>query len=298
MAGHDAGFPTEPTCVWTLGCELLGEGALWSPREQAVWFVDIKQRRIHRLQGDERRSWDTPEQVGFILPTAAGGWIAGLQSGLTRFDPETGTFDRLPPPERHAPEQRLNDGHVDRCGRLWFGSMHDSEAPGGGKLYRLLADGSSRVQDAPYTIANGPATSPDGRTLYHTDTAERVIYAFDVADDGALSGKRPFVRIAREGAHPDGPVVDAEGCVWTALFGGWGLERYAPTGELLGYLRLPVPNITKAAFGGPDLRSLYVTTARLHMDAAARAAHPLAGGLFRVEVEVPGLAPNLIEEGL
>src|SRR4029453_18650099 len=108
-----------------------------------------------------------------------------------------------------------------------------------------------RIQDSPYTVANGPAASPDGRTLYHTDTDQRVIYAFDLAADGAISTKREFVRIAREGAYPDGMAVDAEGCVWTALFGGWGLERYSPKGELLAYVRLPVPNVPTAAFRGP-----------------------------------------------
>ncbi|MFD1611485.1 SMP-30/gluconolactonase/LRE family protein [Sphingomonas tabacisoli] len=283
--------------MWDLGCE-LGEGALWSSLDEAVWFVDIKKRQIHRFRDDERRSWQAPEQVGFVLPAADGTWIAGLQSGLSRFDPESGLFDRLVPPDDHGSSQRLNDGYVDFDGRLWFGSMNDSEAPGGGKLYRLLSDGTCRVLDAPYTIPNGPAMSPDGRTFYHTETSERVIYAFDVAADGALSNRRPFVRIARAGAFPDGPLVDAEGCLWTALFGGWGLERYSPRGELIDYIRLPVPNVTKAAFGGPDLSTLYVTTARLHMSPAARAAHPLAGGLFRLETEVPGLPLNQIRQGL
>ena len=284
-------------CVWDLGAE-LGEGALWSPDEAAVWFVDIKKRQIHRLAGDERRSWDAPQQVGFVARAEDGGWIAGLQSGLHRFDPESGAFTPMAPPEAHGPSDRLNDGFVDPAGRLWFGVMDDSEQGRDGKLCRLMRDGTSRVQDGGYVIPNGPAASPDGRTLYHTDTRERTIYAFDVAGDGTLSGKRPFVQVAREGANPDGPFVDAEGCVWTALFGGWGLERYSPKGELLDYVRLPVPNITKAAFGGPDLTTLYVTTARLHMDAAARAAHPLAGGLFRLQVDVPGLAPHRVRDGL
>jgi D-xylonolactonase len=286
-----------PECIGDLRCE-LGEGALWSPRDQSVWFVDIKGHRIHRLRGEEWRTCDAPEQVGFVVPVADGGWIAGLQSGLARFDPDSGRFDKLAPPEDHGPAERLNDGHVDVHGRLWFGTMNNAEEGRAGKLYRLCPDGRSRVQDRGYAIANGPATSPDGRVLYHTDTLDRVIYAFDVAEDGTLSNKRPFVRIERTGAHPDGPVVDGEGCLWTALFGGWGFERYSPAGELLGYVRLPVPNVTKGAFGGAEFKTLYATTARLHMDEAARAAHPLAGGLFRVEVAVQGLPQNEVREGV
>lgn len=289
------GVVSEPECIWDLGAE-LGEGALWSAREDAVWFVDIKKQKIHRLADGKQRSWDSPQQVGFILPAADGKWVAGLQSGLHRFDPDTGKFTAMSPPEDHGPQDRLNDGYVDQKGRLWFGTMDNSEAGNTGKLYRLTDDGKSRVQDRGYKITNGPAMSPDGKTLYHTETIDKIIYAFDVAGDGSLSNKREFVRITR--GNPDGPCVDAEGCVWTALFGGSGLERYSPKGELIEYVKLPVPNVTKAAFGGAGLTTLYVTTARLHMDEAARKATPLAGGLFRVKVDVPGLPQNEIRHGL
>lgn len=288
---------TEPHCTWDLGCE-LGEGAVFSQRDGSVWFVDIKAQKIHRHGPDGRRSWDAPQKVSFVLPSADGRWIAGLQSGLHLFDPVTGQFTALKSPEDHGPDERLNDGHVDQQGRLWFGTMADSETGRAGKLYRLTATGDSQIQDRPYGITNGPATSPDGRTLYHTDTAERVIYAFDLSEDGSLSGKREFVRIARRGAHPDGPCVDSEGCVWTALFGGWGLERYSPKGELLDYVALPTPNVTKVAFGGADLTTLYVTTARHWMNEAQLATSPLAGGLFELQVDVPGLAQNHIVHGL
>jgi sugar lactone lactonase YvrE len=289
----------EPELVWDLGAE-LGEGALWSPSERAVWFVDIKKRQVHRWDAGagERRSWDAPEQVGFVAPTAGGGWVAGLQSGLHRFDPETGGFELLAPPEVHPPEHRLNDGFVDGEGRLWFGSMHDGEQGEAGALYRLGADGVARVQDGGYLIPNGPAVSPDGRTLYHTDTLRRVIYAFDLDTAGRLSRKRPFIRITRPGANPDGMAVDAEGCVWVALFGGWGLERYSPGGELLQHVRLPCANATKPAFGGDDLRTVYVTTAKLHLSPEQRLEQPLAGALFSLRVDTPGLATVPIREGV
>jgi xylono-1,5-lactonase len=145
------------------------------------------------------------------------------------------------------------------------------------------------AHDRGYVITNGPAFSPDNRVAYHTDTLDRVIHAFDVDASGRLGPRREFVRIERPGAYPDGPAVDAEGCVWTGLFGGWGLQRYSPAGEPLERIEFPCANITKPAFGGPDLKTLYVTTAWKGLSAAERKAQPLAGGLFRVEVDVPGL---------
>jgi xylono-1,5-lactonase len=290
---------TAAECIWNLGAE-LGEGPVWSQRDKALWFVDIKGRKVHRLTiaTHVTRSWDAPQQVGFVLPTAAGGWIAGLQSGLHRFDPATGAFTPLPPPEDHPPQNRLNDGCVDARGRLWFGTMDDSEQTRSGALYRLDDDGRSRVQDPDYGIANGPAVSPDGRTFYHTETMDRVIYAFDLGADGGLSRRRPFARVERPGAFPDGTAVDAEGCLWVALFGGWGLERYSPSGGLLEYLPLPCANVTKPAFGGDDLKTVYVTTAKLHLDPQARAAQTLAGGLFAFRAETPGLPQPEISRGV
>jgi sugar lactone lactonase YvrE len=274
-------------CVWDVAAE-LGEGPVWSAADEAVWFVDIKQRHIHRYdtRSGVGRTWDAPSNPGFLAPLAGGGWLAGLKTGLHRFDPDTGAFSHFRTIEPHAPDNRLNDGCVDAAGRLWFGSMHDGETDPTGTLYRLAPDGACRPCDAGYVITNGPAFSPDGRTLYHTDTLERLIYAFDLAPDGGLSNRRVFARI--EHGYPDGPAVDAEGCVWTGLFAGWGLARYAPTGAFLEHIRFPVANVTKPAFGGDDLRTLYVTTAWKGLSAEARAAQPLAGGLFSLRVDTPG----------
>ncbi len=277
---------SEPEVVWDIGCE-LGEGPCW--HDGALWFVDIKGHRIHRWTEAERRSWETPDQTGFVLPMAAGGFVAGVRSGLHRFDPQTGAFTRLHAPEPGRPQNRLNDACVDASGRLWFGSMDDSEHGDTGALYRWDGGAEPPVRmDDGYGIANGPTVSPNGRTLYHTDTRRRTIYAFDLGPDGALSNKRVFVRNTAEEGSPDGCVADSEGCVWSAMFGGWGVRRYSPEGELLELIRFPCANITKVAFGGEDLRTVYATTARLHLSAEQRAAQPLAGHLFRFRGRVPG----------
>lgn len=285
-------------CVWPVGAQ-LGEGPFWSAAEQAVWFVDIKGNRLHRYHEPtgQTRSWDTPPDPGFVLPTRAGGLVVGLKAGLHRFDPETGRFTRLYEVEPHASHNRLNDGFVDAQGWLWFGSMDDEESEPTGALYQLTDQGCRR-RDEGYVITNGPAESPDGRTLYHTDTTEKVIYAFDRAHDGDLSHRRVFARIGPGDGHPDGPMVDSQGVLWTGLYGGWGLNRYTPGGELIGKLRLPCANVTKAAFGGRDLRTLYVTTAWKGLSAEERGRQPLAGGLFRVRVDAPGLPQGTIAHGL
>jgi sugar lactone lactonase YvrE len=275
-------------CVWDVAAE-LGEGPVWSAREQALWFVDIKGKRIHRFSAatGETKSWDAPSNPGFLVPVAGGGWLVGLKSGLHRFDPDSGAFSLHAVVEPDQPDNRLNDGYVDAEGRLWFGSMHDPEDEPTGALWRLDLTGLA-AKDRNYVITNGPAISPDGRTLYHTDTLMRLIYAFDLTG-GALSNRRVFTSIEDGAGYPDGPAVDAEGCVWTGLFGGWGLRRYAPTGELLAFIRFPCANVTKPAFGGADLKTVYATTAWKGLSPDKRAAQPLAGGLFRLTVDVPGL---------
>jgi xylono-1,5-lactonase len=285
-------------CVWPLGA-VLGEGPLWSAAEQALWFVDIKGPAIHRYHpaSGEQRSWSAPARVGFLALTRDGGMIAGLKTGLHRFNPETGNFTLLHVVEPHAPNNRLNDGFVDSAGFLWFGSMDDTEEEPSGALYQLGAEGCIR-RDPGYVVTNGPAESPDGKTLYHTDTLAGIIYAFDRARTGQLSNKRVFVRIPAGGGYPDGPIVDVEGCVWTGLFGGWGLKRFSPEGELLDEIRLPCSAVTKAAFAGDDLRTLYITTAHVALSPEERRQQPLAGGLFRARVPVPGLPQGIVSHGL
>jgi len=286
-----------PECVLQSACE-LGEGPVWREADRSVWFVDIKGLRIHRYEPSSgaARSWKAPAQPGFIAPVAGGGWIAGLKTGLHRFDPATGGFELLAAVEDAGLDNRLNDGFADASGRLWFGSMHDGETALSGALYRFDDRGLKRMDDG-YCITNGPTLSPDGRTFYHTDTLKKVIYAFDLAADGALSNKRVFVAVEDGAGYPDGSIVDAEGCLWTALFAGWGVRRYSPKGELLTSVRFPCANITKIALGGPDLKTAYATTAWKGLSAAEREAQPLAGALFRFAVDTPGLPQHDVRHG-
>ena len=282
----------DPQVVGDAVCE-LGEGPVWRAAEKALWWVDIVAPRIHRLvpATGEASSWTAPERVGFIAPVAGGGWIAGLKSGLHRFDERDGSFSPLHAIEDPALDNRLNDAFVDAVGRLWFGSMHDAHVNLTGALYSLDGRGVTH-HDGGYCITNGPTTSPDGRTLYHTDTLRSVIHAFDLTADGHLGAKRVFARVDPADGWPDGSTVDAEGCVWTALWGGWGVRRYSPAGEVIGFARLPVANVTKLAFGGDDLATAFVTTAWGDLTDAERAAQPLAGRVFAFESGARGQAQH------
>lgn len=287
-----------PVCLWPASTE-LGEGPIWQARERAVYFVDIKGRKIHRCSenGTQRQTWSAPQQPGFIVPLDDGEFVCGLQDGLYRFNSETGQFSIIKEVERRIAGNRLNDGFVDRQGRLWFGSMHDGESQSSGSLYCMDCAGDVLVQDRDYVITNGPAMSPDGHTLYHTDTLQGVVYAFDVDIGGRLSRKRQFVKIGGAG-YPDGTAVDADGFVWIAMFGGGRIERFSSLGELVETVSFPCTNVTKLAFGGDDLCTAYVTTAWKGLSPEERARQPLAGGLFSFRTNTPGLAQNQFSAGI
>lgn len=287
---------SEPASVWNVGAE-LGEGPVWVERDQALWFVDIKRQKIYRRDpaSGDKRSWDSPEQVGFVLPARSGGFVAGLQSGLYRFDDNDGSFECLALVEPELADNRLNDGAVDGKGRLWFGTMDNGERAKSGRFYCFDRRDLSEVGLSGIAITNGPAVSPDGRTLYTVDTLGGTISASPIGADGRFGPPRPFVRIAPDEGYPDGPTVDSEGCVWISLYAGWEARRYSPTGELIGRVRFPVANITKIAFGGVDLKTAYATTARQMLTPEHIEAQPLAGDLFSFQVDVPGVPCPLIE---
>lgn len=281
---------TTPERVLAVGAT-LGEGPVWVARERALWFVDIKGKRVHRFDpaSGAARSWSAPDQVGWVLPAADGAMIAGLKTGLHRFDPKDGSFALLHDPEPALPGNRLNDATVDRHGRLWFGSMDDGETAASGRLYRCFAGECRDAGLPPVVITNGPAIDAAATTLYHTDTLGRVIWRVPLREDGTLGTPVRHIAIEDGAGYPDGPTIDAEGCLWTGLYAGWSVRRYDPAGKLMTTVRLPTANVTKLAFGGADLRTAYVTTARKGLDAAALAAQPLAGDLFAFDAGVAGI---------
>lgn len=279
------------TCLWPAGA-LLGEGPLWSADEGVLYWVDIKQPRVFRyhLENCEREVFPMPEEIGCLGLVDGGGLIAGLRSGFVFLDLERGGVQPIVDPERDLPGNRFNDGKCDAAGRFWAGTMDDGESEPSGSLYRLGTDLQVERMDQGYVITNGPAWSPDGETLYHVDTLERRIHAFDCDPaTGALKNRRTFVEIPEELGYPDGLTVDAEGGVWCALWGGWRVTRFTPDGEVDRSLDLPASQVTSCTFGGADLGTLFVTTASIGLDTEQHTAQPEAGGLFALDPGVRGL---------
>ena len=285
----------EPKVAWSLEAQ-LGEGPVWVERDSALWFVDIKKQLIHRFDPSSgaKRSWEVPQQVGFLFPAERGGFVAGLHSGLYHFDERDGRFELIVEVERDKPDNRLNDGIVDPHGRLWFGTMDNKEQSKSGAFYCFEGGRLTRTGIDGIAITNGPTVSPDGRLLYVVNTKRGTIEAADIRDDGTLGEPRPFVKIDPKEGHPDGPTIDSEGCVWIALYAGWEARRYSPAGELLDRVRFPAANVTKIAFGGDDLRTAYATTARQLLTPEQIAKQPQIGDLFAVSVDVPGISCPLV----
>ena len=272
---------------------LLGESPVWHAAESRLYWVDIEDRKIHRTDpatgADE--VMELGEQVGCIAPRTGGGLVAALENGCALID----AWGAAPRPFGPAvlagkPEQRFNDGRVDALGRLWVGSLTSDKANPAATLYRLDPDRSLTEMLHGLTTSNGAAFSPDGRTFYHADTPTHAIRAYDVDPvAGTLGGGRIFHQFELGNGRPDGAAVDAEGCYWSALWDGWRVVRLSPAGELIRTVEMPVQRPTMIAFGGPDLRTAFVTSAGKNLSDEDRKAQPHAGGVFSFRVDVPGL---------
>lgn len=268
---------------------VLGEGPVWVRRESALFWVDIKGLKIFRLDvRGKLTEWPTPMRVGSLAPRKSGGFIGGTEDGIAAINSEAGRFDILFNPEEDRPGNRFNDGKLDRQGRFWAGTMDDGEREDSGTLYRIDDDLSWHAMDGGYRVTNGPAFSPDGKIMYHNDSARQLTYVFDLAD-GQPGERRIFLQFKEGEGYPDGMTVDSEGCLWIALWDGWCVRRYSPGGEWLETLKMPVARPTSCAFGGLDLNQLYITSASVGLDQAAREMQPNAGGLFMVTPGVRGL---------
>ena len=276
----------------------LGEGPLWDAAGERFLVVDIHGRAVHAWSprsGDVRR-WDVPERIGWLIPRRDGdGFVAGLQSGFVRLwlDPEL-RIEVIGSPHPGEPAVRLNDAKADARGRIWAGSMNNEDhARTDGRLARLDTDDSIHVIERGLHICNGPAITPDGAWLFHTDSFTACTYRYRLGADGGLRDKQLWQRFDARHGHgsPDGMCFDAEGCLWIAFWGGGCLRRYSVEGELLRQIDLPARQITSMAFGGDDFETLIVTSASVGLDAAARAAQPLAGATFLLRPGVAGLPP-------
>jgi D-xylonolactonase len=284
----------EVRCIWEAGAQ-LGEGPLWVAEQNRLYFVDLKNKNLHAVDtaSEQRHSWPMPDYICWLIARRDGdGFMAGLRDGIARvwLEPEL-RVEYLARPFAQDSGLRMNDAKADHAGRIWAGSMHDTDyAQAIGTLFRLDPDLSLTAVENEYHICNGPAFSHDGATMYHTDSYEGRTYAYPLTADGALGEPRVWREFDGDGeGSPDGMTVDSEGCVWIAQWGGGRVCRYSPDGELIDTILVPARNPASCTFGGEDLKTLYITSAREDNTPEQLKEFPLTGALFAVRVDVAGV---------
>ncbi len=269
----------------------LAEGPVWDAENDVLWWVDIFRGEVHRFDpsSGQDETWTIDGPVGSLALRASGGLVVALRDGLYAWEPGAAPV-ALARPEPERTHNRFNDGRTDRRGRFWVGSLHLDETEPTGAFYRLDPDGAcARVADGIYA-ANGTAFSPDGRTGYHADSRQRIVWRFDCdPDTGTLRNRRVFIELDPREGVPDGAIVDNDGCYWLTHASGWRIVRYDPRGRVDRIVQLPVEIPTSAAFGGSDGRTLFITTARYSLSPEALAIQPLAGSILAIDVGVGGM---------
>jgi sugar lactone lactonase YvrE len=275
------------------GTARIGESPVWSASERALYWTEIHDRKLRRLDTltGESRTWPVKEKVASFALCEGGGLVAALHGGFALIDLERGTLTRLAQPFAAELEVHLNDGRCDRSGQFfWSGTLHEPRTKQNGELFRLAGDGTATRVAGGVIASNGIAFSPDNRVLYYADSRGPVIWAFDFdPPTGTIANRRIFATVPRGEGLPDGAAVDAEGCYWSARFMGRRIVRYRPDGSIDREIPMPVDNATMVAFGGPDYRTLYITTGRGSLGPEELARQPWAGGVLTMPVAVPGL---------
>lgn len=273
------------------GTDALGECPLWDDRAGVLYWVDGRAPAIYRWrEGGEKQAWPLPEVVGSFAFRKAGGLLVALQTGVYTLDLQSSALTPFVLPEPDQPDNRFNDGRCDRAGRFWSGTMSAVSREPRGSLYRIEADGAWTRLLNEIIVPNSIAWSPDSKTMYFADTYKQCIWTFDYdLDTGTISNRRLFSDISGQTGRPDGSAVDAVGCLWNCEYAGGRVVRYTPDGVIDQVVTVPVDNPTCCAFGGPDLRTLYVTSARQRLAPEQLERQPLAGSVFAFRTSISGL---------
>lgn len=275
--------------------DLLGEAPLWHPLDGCLYWLDLVGACLYRLKAQsivETRQIDRPSPLGSIVAgPVAGSLILSALDGLWLYEWASNTLEPLCHPEAPRDGISYNDAKVDRAGRLWIGTSDLAEQEPRGALWCWTPGAPPVLADAGFTVVNGPAFSPDGCTLYLSDSVDRRILAYDLAPDASrLTNRRVFAVMAEDEGYPDGLTVDTDGGVWVAHWDGWRITRFSPQGERSLRVPMPAPRITSLTFGGDGLATLFATSARLELEGPMLQAAPLSGSLFAVDVGFAGVA--------
>lgn len=271
---------------------VLGEGPVWDEQQQRLLWLDILPGIVHR--SDLATGSDEVFRVGKPVGAAAlrrgEGLVLAVEDGFALLDKDWQRLEQAAVIEHPGPPARFNEGKCDPAGRFLAGTMAYDQTPGAAFLYRLDPDRSvTRLLDG-LTISNGLAWTADGSTMYYIDSPTYGVDAFDYdTETGRLANRRRIIQIPAAAGMPDGMTIDADGCLWVALYGGSAVRRYTPDGRLDVTLSFPVTNITCPVFGGPEFGQLYVTSARQGLDERQLTAQPHAGAVFAVDTGARGL---------
>lgn len=272
---------------------VLAEGPRWDEREQVLYWVNIDEGQLHRFDPatgkDEFLQLD--EKIGCAVLREQGGFAAALTSGFVLIDNMQGGITPLADPESDRPHQRFNDGRCDPRGRFVAGTLNPKKDALTGEIYTLDVDHSARRLIGNNWTTNGIAFSPDGSTMYYSDTPHHVIYkvGYDVETGCCVGEPEVFAEFPYGWGRPDGASVDSEGYYWAAMFAGARVVRISPEGEIVNTIAVPAKYVTMVTFGGPDLKTLYVTSARAPCSEQELKQYPQSGGIFAIDVDVAGL---------
>jgi sugar lactone lactonase YvrE len=281
---------TDMRAVLTLG-SYLGESPMWDEDRGILWWIDTYKPTINSFDPRSGRNEETllAQTIHAIAIRRGGGLVASLQHGFGLVDPFSGEIEILANPLGDAPV-KFNDGKCDRRGRFWSGSMANDWVSKIGALYRLDSDGTVKTMDTGMQLSNGMGWSADDRIMYFTDFSQSTIFAYDYdIESGAISNRRPFIIIPDSEGKPDGMTVDTEGCLWVALWDGWGVARFDIKGRRIAKISLPIARPTSCMFGDHDLSTLYVTSATMQLSDEQLATQPLAGALFALKTDTRGV---------
>lgn len=269
---------------------VLGEGPLWHPIEKCLYWVDIVAANLYRLNNDNSLDKFTmPSEISSIAWRAKGGLIAALKDRFVTIDTKTGTTQNIALPLQDMKNVMFNDGKCDRQGRFWAGTKDIAEQEPVGALYCLNKSNVIEMLNG-FTVSNGIAWNLDNNLMYICDSPARQIYQYEFDSiHGRLGKMEVFAQIRKEEGFPDGLTVDSKGYLWSCHWDGWQITRYAPTGEIDSIFSMPVPRPTSCCFGGPDLATLYVTSASINLTAAQLADAPQSGMVFAIETGIKGL---------
>jgi sugar lactone lactonase YvrE len=269
---------------------VLGESPLWHPVEKCLYWVDIVAATLYRLNSDNSiDKFTMPSEIGSIAWCAKGGLIAALKDRFVTIDSITGTTQNIALPLQGIKTVMFNDGKCDRQGRFWAGTKDIAEREPIGALYCLDKGDVTEMLNG-FTVSNGIAWNLDNSLMYICDSPARQIYQYEFdLQHGSLGQMRVFAQIPKAEGFPDGLTVDSLGYLWSCHWNGWQITRYAPNGEIDSVIPMLVPRPTSCCFGGPDLTTLYVTSASIDLSAAQLVDAPQSGMLFAIETGIKGL---------